>query len=84
MRGVRKEKSGHSSWGVILLIVLFGGYMVYTGIYDPLEAANRLFNTLLRMLPSEMSNLIRQVIDLLLQLISPVLDIFRQLINEIL
>jgi hypothetical protein len=84
MGAVRKnDESGHGGGITLLLLVLFGGYMVYTGIYDPLQAARHLFDTILGLLPGEISRIIRQIVDLVAEALGIVWDMIDQLVQQV-
>lgn len=78
-----KEDQSHLLKSIVLLVVLFGGYMVYTGIYDPIRAAEHLFDTVLRFLPGPISRVLRQVFGLFSGVIDAVLDLINQIIREL-
>lgn len=75
MRGTRDAERGSGVVRYLVLVALFIGYMVYTGTYNPLVAAQNLINTVLGILPVEVGG-VQGFIDM-------ILDLFYRLVAEL-
>lgn len=78
-----KENSGHFMKSVILLALVIGGYMLYTGIYDPIRAVKQLIDTLIGLLPVELQGVIRRVMGLVSNMLDIVFELIERVVQEL-
>lgn len=72
----RKKESVSTTSIILVFAALFVGYMVYTTTYNPIVAAENLFDTALSFLPSDAANILRQ-------LPGKLTDIFYRFVEEL-
>jgi phage-related protein len=78
-----KEDSGHFMKSLIVLVLVIGGYMLYTGIYDPVRAIRHLVDTLIGLLPAEIQGVVRRVMRLLSNMLDVVMELVSRIVQEL-